>query len=813
MTYNYKHMDKRSLTETEIRTQFITPAITNAGWDISSVREEFFYFTKGRIEIRGKKSTRREPKRVDYLLMRQDGTNTPLAVVEAKDNNHAVGDGMQQALNYAEALDVPFVFTSNGDSFLWHDRTGLLENVEQAIALEEFPSPDYLEGLYKQWRGIDTAVESQVVTTPYYEDGSGKTPRYYQRIAINRALEAIARGQKRILLVMATGTGKTYTAAQIIWRYWHAPSTDGKQKRILFLADRNILVDQTKTNDFKHFGTAMTKISDRKIDKAYEIYLSLYQAVTGTEEIRNIYKEFDRNFFDLIVVDECHRGVANEDSAWREILEYFNSAVQIGMTATPKETKDVSTSHYFGDPIYTYSLKDGIDDGFLAPYKVIRVATDVDTFGWRPDEGETDDAGNEIEDKEYTTKDFDRTIVLPERDKKVAEYITKFLNKTDPFAKTIVFARTINHAERLRHALVNLSPERVHENSRYIMRITGDDDIGKAQLDNFIDPESKYPVIATTSKLMTTGVDAQTCKVIVLDSNIESMTEFKQIIGRGTRVREDYGKTYFTILDFRNVTKLFADPDFDGDPVKVYEPKNEDEFDSVIDEIENNADNYELPGENSDDAFVRDSADGAGVYIPDTNDTTSRRVIHTISGQAVNIIGDTVRIMGADGKLITESLTDYTRKNILGQYATLDEFLQKWSAAKQKYYILDEMAEKGIPIYELGETFGEDADIFDVIMHIAYDKKPLGRKTRADKARQSKFLNEYQGKARQVLEALIDKYESTNLRAIEENEILKVQPLNAFGTPYEIANIFGGIDAYETAVNKLEQELYEEVQQ
>lgn len=799
-------MDKKSLTETEIRTRYITPAITNAGWNINTVREEFYYFTKGRIEIRGKKSTRKDPKRVDYLLMRQDGTNTPLAVVEAKDNKHSVGDGMQQALNYAEALDVPFVFTSNGDSFLMHDRTGLLPNVEEEISLENFPTPDRLEQLYKQWRGIDEAVEPQAVETPYYEDGSGKTPRYYQRIAINRTLEAIARGQKRILLVMATGTGKTYTAAQIIWRYWHSPSKDGKQKRILFLADRNILVDQTKTNDFKHFGSAMTKISSRNIDKSYEVYLSLYQAISGNEEDRNAYKQFDRDFFDLIVVDECHRGSAKENSNWREILEYFESATQVGMTATPIETKDASSSHYFGDPVYTYSLRQGIDDGFLAPYKVIRVATDVDTFGWRPEQGEMDDAGNEIEDKEYTTKDFDRNIILPERDKKVAEYVTKFLEKTDPYAKTIVFARTINHAERLRQALVNLNPDKVQENSKYVMRITGDDEIGKAELDNFIDPESKYPVIATTSKLMTTGVDAQTCKVIVLDSNIESMTEFKQIIGRGTRVREDYGKSYFTILDFRNVTKLFADPDFDGDPVKVFEPSNEDEFEEVVENIDNDTE-----PETDTDGTIIDTPPELDEYPPEfPDDEPKRRVIHTVSGQPVKIIGDTIRIMGSDGKLITENLTDYTRKNILGEYATLDEFLQKWSAAKQKYYILDEMAEKGIPIYELSEKFGDDVDMFDVVLNIAYGQKPLGRKTRAEKVRTSKFLNKYQGKAREVLEALIDKYETTNLRAIEEKEVLKVQPISSYGTPIEIANAFGGIDQYESAITELEQALYEE---
>lgn len=799
-------MDKKTLTETEIRTRYITPAITSAGWDLSAVREEFFYFTAGRIEIKGKVATRKKQKYVDYLLMRPDGTKTPLAVVEAKDNNHNVGDGMQQALDYAEALDVPFVFTSNGDSFMWHDRTGLLDQVEREIPLDQFPDPDYLEGLYKQWRGIDNALEPQVTKEPYYEDGSGKQPRYYQRIAINRALEAIARGKNRILLVMATGTGKTYTAAQIIWRYWHSPSNDGKQKRILFLADRNILVDQTKTNDFKHFGSAMTKISGRNIDKSYEVYLSLYQAISGNEEDRNAYKQFDRDFFDLIVVDECHRGSAKENSSWREILEYFKTATQIGMTATPVETKDASSSHYFGDPVYTYSLRQGIDDGFLAPYKVIRVATDVDTFGYRPEEGATDDAGNEIEDKEYTTKDFDRKIILPERDKKVAEYVTKFLEKTDPYAKTIVFARTIDHAERLRQALTNLNPEHVQENSKYIMRITGDDEVGKSELDNFIDPESKYPVIATTSKLMTTGVDAQTCKVIVLDSNIESMTEFKQIIGRGTRVREDYGKTYFTILDFRNVTKLFADPDFDGDPVKIYEPKNEDEFAKTMDIIES-PDEGEEPTETGG-IFTEFPPEYP--YFPGDGGTR-RVVIHTVSGQPVNIIGDTVRIMGADGKLITESLTDYTRKNILGEYATLDDFLQKWSTAKQKYFILDEMDAKGIPIYALSDQFGDDADMFDVVTSIAYGQKPLGRKTRAEKVRASQFLNKYQGKAREVLEALIDKYESTNLRAIEEKEVLKVQPLSGFGTPMEIASAFGGINEYENAVTELEQALYEEV--
>lgn len=797
-------MDKKQLTETEIRSRYITPALVGAGWLVDSFREEFYYFTQGRIVVRGKQSFRKDRKFVDYLLFRPDASNTPLAIVEAKDNGHDAGAGMQQALDYAEHLDVPFVFTSNGDSFVMHDRTGLTGEVEKIIALDDFPRPLELDALYRRWRGIEHQEATLLTSSPYYDDGSGKTPRYYQRVAINRTLEAIARGQKRILLVMATGTGKTYTAAQIIWRYWKSPSP--KQRRILFLADRNILVDQTKSNDFKHFGKAMTKIENRTIDKAYEIYLSLYQAVTGTEEYKNIYKQFNRDFFDLIVVDECHRGVASEDSAWRDILEYFDSAIQIGMTATPKETKDTSTSHYFGDPIYTYSLKDGIDDGFLAPYKVIRVATDVDTFGYRPEAGELDDDGNEIEDKEYTSKDIDRTIILPERDKKVAQYVTKFLEKTDPYAKTIVFCRNINHATRMRLALINENASRVHENSKYIMKITGDDEIGKAELDSFIDPESRYPVIATTSKLMTTGVDAQTCKVIVLDSNIESMTEFKQVIGRGTRVREDYGKTYFTILDFRNVTKLFADPKFDGDPVRIYEPKNAEEFDDVVEQIDNEP-SYPIPAEGSDTSGVQDPG-STEVYIPKPAETTDRKII-TVSGKRVEIIGERVQIHDANGKFITESLTDYTKRTLLGEYATLDEFLQSWSSAKRHYYVMEELESKGVPLTDLQQQFGEDIDLFDLVLHIAFDKKPLKRTDRAASVRASQFFGKYQGRAREVLEALLAKYESTNLRTIEDPSILKLDPIDQYGTPLQIASLFGGPDQYEQAVSELEEKLYE----
>lgn len=795
--------DKKSLTEAEIRTRYITPAITGAGWQLPQVREEFFYFTKGRIVVQGKKATRKEAKKVDYLLYYKP--NLPLAVVEAKDNNHDVGDGMQQAVEYAEQLDVPFVFTSNGDSFVLHDRTGLFNKVEQTIALGEFPSPERLNDLYKQWRGIDQPAE-QLIKSEYYDDGSGKQPRYYQRIAINRTIEAIAKGHNRILLVMATGTGKTYTAAQIIWRYWKA--SQNKQKRILFLADRNILVDQTRVNDFKHFGSAMTKITNRSIDKSYEIYLSLYQAVTGTDEASNIYKQFSPDFFDLIVVDECHRGSAKEDSAWREILQYFSTAVQVGLTATPKETKEISNIDYFGEPIYTYSLKQGIDDGFLAPYKVVRIATDVDTFGWRPEEGTLDDEGNPVEDREYTTKDFDRKLVLPERDQKVAEYLTRFLEKTDPYAKTIVFCVNINHASRMRQALVNLNKERVQENHKYIMQITGDDEIGKRELDSFIDPESRYPVIATTSKLMTTGVDAQTCKVIVLDSNIESMTEFKQIIGRGTRVREDYGKMYFTILDFRNVTKLFSDPDFDGDPVKILEAKSDVEFEealNVIDEIEPTDNN-----DGDDGISAADIVAEAGYELPEGKAQSFTKI--TVSGVPVKIIGERVQFIDSSGKLITESLTDFTKRNILGEYATLNEFLNAWNKADRRSAIIDEIIDRGVPLEELREQVGYDVDLFDLVLHIAYDKKPIKRRERVEAVRRSSYLNKYQGKARDIVDALLDKYSDTDINSVEDIEVLKVDPFRQYGAPLEIVSWFGGADKYREVVNELEKQIYEDVE-
>jgi type I restriction enzyme, R subunit len=812
---------KRSLTETEIRTRYITPAISLAGWPLDHTREEFFYFSAGRIQVTGKTAVRKKPKKVDYLL--EYRPNLPVAVVEAKDNTHEAGDGMQQAIEYAEQLDVPSVFTSNGDSFVWHDRSGLRSVVEETIPLDQFPSPAVLYDIYKRWRGI-TDEDEPVTTAQYYEDQSSRRPRYYQRVAVNRTLEAIAAGQRRVLLVMATGTGKTYTAAQIIWRFMQSFKERNPQKaqaRVLYLADRNILIDQTMINDFTMFKGRMAKLSTsnktirtaadgefpelaigrgRIIEKSYELYLSLYQAVTGNEDIEDLYRQFSPDFFDLIVVDECHRGSARAESAWRAILDYFSSAIQIGMTATPKETKTVSNIDYFGDPIYTYSLKQGIEDGYLAPYKVIRIALDSDVFGFRPAPGMLDDEGQEIPDRHYTDKDIDLSLVLTERDKRVAERLTEFLSNTDPFSKTIVFCRDINHANRMRRALANLSRDLLQVDSRYVMQITGDDPQGRQQLDNFIDPESRYPVIATTSKLLTTGVDAQTCKVIVLDSPIESMTEFKQIIGRGTRVREDYNKWFFTILDFRGVTKLFADPAFDGDPVKVLELLPDGDMEEAVDDL----DDVDETGDD-DDAGL----DDAGTEFP--KDRPAKRTRFIVSGQEVRIIGERVQLIGADGKLITESLTDFTRRNVRGDYATLDDFLTAWAASDRRSALLDALTEKGIPLEELQELSGAgDLDLFDLILHVAYDKKPIKRRDRAAAVRQSNYLSKYQGKARSVVEALLDKYADSGVHSVEDVSVLRVDPFRSIGTPLEIISLFGSRESFQSVVRDLERQIYQE---
>ncbi len=779
-------IDKKNLSERDICSKYITPAIISAGWDLHSQIREEVTFTKGRIIVRGKLHTRGEQKRADYILYYK--SNIPLAVIEAKDNNHSVSAGMQQALNYAETLGVPFVFSSNGDAFHLHDRTGLSEKMEQELALGAFPSPDELWQRYCQWKGLETADARHAVEMSYHNDGTDRSPRYYQINAINNTVEAIAKNQRRILLVMATGTGKTYTAFQIIWRLWKS----GAKKRILFLADRNILIDQTKNNDFKPFGKAMTKISKRQIDKSYEIYLSLYQAVTGNEEERNIYKQFSRDFFDLVVVDECHRGSAAEDSAWREILEYFSSATHIGLTATPKETKDVSSIYYFGEPVYTYTLKQGIEDGFLAPYKVVRIDIDKDLQGWRPSKGQTDKHGQLIEDRIYNQTDMDRTLVLEKRTELVAKKITQFLTATDPYAKTIVFCDDIDHAERMRQALVNLNPERVKENRKYVMRITGDELEGKAELDNFINPEERYPVIATTSKLMSTGVDAQTCKLIVLDQHIKSMTEFKQIIGRGTRINEDYDKFWFTIMDFKKATELFADPAFDGEPVMIYEPKG---------------DETPVPPDNDASENTSTTADGSDSSdFEDSNNTKHPKYI--IGDVEVHVIAERVQYYGSDGKLITESLKDYTRHTVRKDYQSLDQFLKCWTKSERKTSILRELEEHGVLLEALAETVGKDFDAFDLICHVAFDQPPLTRRERAEQVRKRNYFTKYGEQARKVLESLLDKYADTSIENIEDIKILTIDPFKKMGTPNELVSAFGGKNAYINALHELEIKLY-----
>ncbi|WAF85205.1 DEAD/DEAH box helicase family protein [Metapseudomonas otitidis] len=792
-------MDKKSLSERDICSKYITPAITAAGWDLHKQVREEVSFTKGRIIVRGKLHSRGESRRADYILYHQP--NLPIAVIEAKDNNHSVGSGMQQALGYAEALDVPFVFSSNGDGFLFHDRSGTGSQVETQLSLQQFPSPDELWQRYCQWKGLDVPAR-QKVEAPYYDDGSGRMPRYYQMNAINRTVEAVARGQDRVLLVMATGTGKTYTAFQIIWRLWKSR----QKKRILFLADRNILVDQTKNNDFKPFGQAMTKIAKRQIEKSYEIYLSLYQAVTGAEEEKNIYKQFSPDFFDLVVIDECHRGSAAEDSAWREILEYFSSATHIGLTATPKETREVSSITYFGEPVYSYTLKQGIEDGFLAPYKVVRIDFDKDLQGWRPPKGMRDKHGELIEDRIYDLKDMDRRLVIEARTWTVAAKVTEFLKASDPYQKTIVFCDDIDHAERMRQALVNLNPERIAENRKYVMRITGDDQEGKAELDNFINPEARYPVIATTSKLMTTGVDAQTCKLIVLDQHIRSMTEFKQIIGRGTRINEDYGKFWFTIMDFKKATELFADPTFDGEPVVIYSPEGDDSPvppDSPLDGEEGIVDGEDWLPEGEDTGGG--SGGGGGGEGP-------RYIKYVIDNVPIHVIAERVQYYGPDGKLITESLRDYTRACVKKQFASLDDFLRRWTDAEQKKAIIDELAAKGVMWEALAEEVeakrGQPLDPFDLICHVAYDQPPLTRKERAEQVKKRNYFAKYAGAARQVLEALLDKYADTGIEHIEDIKILQLDPFSQIGAPIELIKAFGGKPGYHQAIQDLEQALY-----
>lgn len=777
--------DKKQLSEADICDLFITPAIRGAGWDpMQQIRREVT-LTPGPVVVRGNMSSRNRKKRkfADYVLSWEPGI--PVAVVEAKDNKHTVSHGLQQALGYAQILNVPSAFSSNGDAFAAHDKTAPErgEPIETEFPLDKFPAPVTLWQRYKAWRGIDDVSES-LVTQPYHADASGKEPRYYQVEAINRTVEAIASGRKRVLLVMATGTGKTYTTFQIIWRLWKA----GHVKRVLFLADRNILVDQTLVNDFKPFGQVMTKIRNRRIDPSYEIYLGLYQAITGPDEEEKIFKSVSTDFFDLIVIDECHRGSAAADSQWREILEYFDGSIQLGLTATPKETRYVSSTTYFGEPVYTYSLKQGIEDGFLAPYKVVRIDIDKDVLGWVPPPGMTDDLGREIEQREYNQRDMDRILVLNQRTKLVAERVMEYLRATDPYAKTIVFCEDIDHAERMRVALTNAAGELAVDNPRYVMRITGDSVEGKAELDNFIDPESRFPVIATTSELLTTGVDARTCKLIVLDKTITSMTLFKQIIGRGTRIDEEHDKWFFTIMDFKKATELFRDPDFDGEPAVIYEPEPGD--DPVPPDPE---------PEPEDGEAVDEIREEPGSYKI------------RVSGVPARIINERIEYIGPDGQLVTESYKDFTRKRIRSEYASLDDFLRRWNGEKKKQAILDELEEQGIELEALAEEVGRDYGDFDLILHIAYGQPPLTRRERANKVRKRNYFTKYGDKARAVLEALLDKYADEGIRTLETPKVLKLKPFDRIGTPVEIINqVFGGKANYEQAVRELEQALFEQ---
>lgn len=790
-------MDKKTLSERDICTKFITPAVEKAGWDKRNQLLEEVSFTDGKIYVRGKLTTRGVRKRADYILYYKP--NIPIAIIEAKDNKHSVRAGIQQALDYAGILDIPCVFSSNGDGFLFHDRN---TGTEIELDIDNFPSPAELWEKYKQYKGITTPEAEKIVGQDYFFDGSTRKPRYYQQIAVNRTVEAIANGQNRILLVMATGTGKTYTSFQIIHRLWKS----GAKKRILFLADRTALIDQTKRGDFKHFKDKMTVVKHRQIDKSYEIYLALYQGLSGSDDDANVYKQFSPDFFDLIVIDECHRGSAKEDSSWREILTYFKNATHVGLTATPKETDETSNIEYFGKPVYIYSLKQGINDGFLAPYRVVRIGLNVDAEGWRPNAGKKDKDGREVEDRIYNRKDFDRTLVIDERTEAVAKKLTEFLKGYDRFAKTIVFCADIDHAERMRIAIANANADLVKENSKYVMQITGDNDEGKRELDNFINPEETYPVIATTSELMTTGVDAQTCKVIVLDANINSMTKFKQIVGRGTRINEDFGKLYFTILDFRNATDLFADKDFDGEPIRVKPISENDDLTHIIDEEEESLDT--ITDDLTGDEVVFETPEIRKPQPPIDEPPKEPRQKIYVNGVDVSVLVSRELYFDRNGKPIIASLKDHTKEIITGHFASLDNFLNVWNNADRKQAIIAELLDQGVLVDALYQAVDKQVDLFDLICHVAYDQPPLTRQERADKVKKRDYFTKYGEQARKVLEALLDKYADEGISNIEDIKVLSVQPLTEFGSPVQIIKEFGSKDKYLQAVRELENELY-----
>jgi len=777
-------MDKRELSETEICDRYITPALEQAGWQKRQIRREY-RLTQGQIIVRGQMVARGKQKWADYVLFYHP--NQPLAVIEAKDNQHSLGAGMQQALGYADLLEVPFVFSSNGDGFLFNDRAGTSSQVEQQLSLDAFPSPEELWERYKRWRQLADGEET-LLASRNYPGTEGKEPRYYQQLAINRTIEAIAQGQKRCLLVMATGTGKTFTVFNIIWRLWKT----GTAKRVLFLADRNTLVDQTMINDFQPFGGAMKKLNRKlvdetgRVDTSYEIYLALYQAIVGDEEREAIYTKFEPDFFDLVVIDECHRGSAAEDSTWRQVLEYFDSAIQIGLTATPRETEYVSNIDYFREPIYTYSLRQGIEDGFLAPFKVVQVSLDIDQQGWTPDSGETDDYGQLIEERDYNLRDFDRAIKFPQRTQRVAEYVTEFLHQGDPMRKTIIFCEDVEHAEEMRQCLMNVPANRpfVERDRRYIMRITGDDAEGKAQLDHFLNPKEPFPVIATTSKLMTTGVDAQTCQLIVLDRRILSLTEFKQIIGRGTRLRTDYNKHFFTIIDFRGATSHFEDSDWDGPPIQ------DERYGS------------ESQSRNSEEEISEVLADEASSMNPQQK--------YVVGRQQFSVVAERGSYYDTSGKLVTESLRDYTRRTVNENYHSLDEFIKRWQDSDRKQAIIDELKEQGVMLEALQDLVGEDYDPFDLICHVAFDQPPLTRQERAQQVRKRDVFSNYGEKARAVLDALLEKYADQNVIPPDDTKVLQLKPFSEIGTPMEIVKTFGGKTQYKKAVRELQQLLYDD---
>ncbi|GGF60421.1 DEAD/DEAH box helicase [Paracoccus acridae] len=816
-------MEKRLLSERDICSKYILPALVSAGWDLQTQIAEERTLTAGRIVVRGKLVARGQKKRADFVLYLKP--SIPIAVIEAKDNRHAASDGIQQALSYSKMLRVPFAFSSNGESFVFHDATGQSHQTETEVSLDSFPSPDELRAKLLAWKGL-TEAEAGTVLHPYFD--SGKEPRYYQMNAVNASLEAIAKGRKRLLLVMATGTGKTFTAFQIIWRLWRS----GKNKRVLFLADRNVLVDQTMVNDFRPFIGSMAKLSThsktierpngtheklavaidrrRRINTAYEVYLGLYQALTGPNESQKIYRELSPDFFDLIIIDECHRGSAAEDSAWREILEHFSDATQIGLTATPKETEYASNINYFGEPVYSYTLKEGIKDGFLAPYKVIKCHLDRDVEGYRPEPGQLDRNGSEVEDRIYNIKDFDRTLVIDDRTKLVAQRVTQFLKESgDRMQKTIIFCVDQEHAGRMRQALINENQDLVTKDSRYVMRITGNDKDGLNELANFIDPESDYPVIVTTSRLLSTGVDAQTCRLIVLDREIGSMTEFKQIVGRGTRIHEDTGKYFFTLMDFRGATSHFADPEFDGDPVQIYQPGPDDPV---------------MPPDDGGTSTGRDVNGTETIVIdpvapgqpgepagPDDlgGDQRPRRKIY-VDGIGATIIKERVEYLDADGKLVTETLRDFTRKHLTRRFASMDDFLRRWRAEDRKQVIVDELAEEGLDLELIGREIDAGLDPFDLVCHVAFGVKPLTRRERAENVKKRDAFTRYGEQARAVLEALLDKYADEGVLTLDDTNILQINPFSNMGTPVELMRAFGKKPDYLRAIHDLQGALYEE---